>query len=191
MTIQKTVYAYHPQTGEYLGETVADRSPLEQAEVWLIPAHATEFAPPSAGEQEVAVFEDGAWKRQADWRKVPLWSTQSAQSVQAQIGDTPNSLQATMLEPPQFACWQGEGWGVDEAAQQGAHSQQAEQALQQALANAYAKRRPLEDAAELGIANAQEQQQLSLWKQYCVALARLPQLAQWPLLADSDWPVAP
>ncbi|MDF0605981.1 tail fiber assembly protein [Neisseriaceae bacterium TC5R-5] len=191
MATQKTVYAYHPQTGEYLGETVADHSPLEQNEVWLIPAHATELAPPLVMEQEVAVFEDGAWKLQTDWRAVKLWSTQSAQALQPQIGDTPDSLQATTLEPPQFACWQEDHWGIDETAQQAAHSQQAEQALQQALANAYAKRRPLEDAAELGVANAREQEQLQQWKHYCVELARLPQLTQWPLLADTDWPVMP
>ncbi|MGA4187809.1 phage tail protein, partial [Ralstonia nicotianae] len=40
-----TVYHYDPTTGEYAGSSPADHSPLEPGVV-LIPAHATDQAPP-------------------------------------------------------------------------------------------------------------------------------------------------
>jgi hypothetical protein len=43
------VYSYNWATGEYIGETEADFSPLEPGE-WLIPAYATPKAPPDMNE---------------------------------------------------------------------------------------------------------------------------------------------
>lgn len=54
------VYNYDPETGIYINEGIADESPLEEG-VWLIPAHATEIAPPSVPEGKVAVWKDGSW----------------------------------------------------------------------------------------------------------------------------------
>jgi hypothetical protein len=54
------IYHYDFETGQYLGDGVADPSPLE-ADVWLIPAHATEIAPPKTGVDEYAIFIDNAW----------------------------------------------------------------------------------------------------------------------------------
>jgi hypothetical protein len=42
---EKIVYSYNPITFEYIGETIARRSPLDKEEVYLIPAHATEKKP--------------------------------------------------------------------------------------------------------------------------------------------------
>ncbi len=97
----KTVYAYHPQTGEYQGPTAADPSPLQPG-VWLLPAHSTELQPPAAAERQTAVFRDGGWTLSPDWRAVKLWSTDTAQPVQARLGDTPDSLRATLLQPCEF-----------------------------------------------------------------------------------------
>jgi hypothetical protein len=41
----KIVYSYHPETGKYLGETIARRDPLEIEERYLIPSCATEIMP--------------------------------------------------------------------------------------------------------------------------------------------------
>ncbi|BBH15320.1 tail fiber assembly protein [Chromobacterium haemolyticum] len=188
---QKTVYAYHPETGEYLGTTTADLSPLDVEETWLIPANATEQEPPQAGERQVAVYRDGGWQLAVDFRALKLWSKASALPVTAQIGDTPDSLQATELEPPAFAVWNKKAWKVDTDAERAALTAQAQQELQQRLATAYAQRRPLEDAQELGLATAQEQGLLSAWKRYCVELSRLPQQAAWPRLSEADWPKLP
>ncbi|MDH0341350.1 tail fiber assembly protein [Chromobacterium haemolyticum] len=188
---QKTVYAYHPETSEYLGSTMADLSPLDLEETWLIPAYATEQQPPKAGNRQAVVYRDGGWQLAEDFRALKLWSKASAQPVTAQIGDTPDSLQATELEPPIFAVWNKKAWKVDADAQRAALTAQAQQELQQRLAAAYAQRRPLEDAQELGLATAQEQGLLTVWKRYCVELSRLQQLTAWPQLAETDWPAAP
>lgn len=55
------VYSYHPDSLEYLGDTVADESPLE-AGVFHIPAHATKVAPPAAIEGKSRHFNGSRWE---------------------------------------------------------------------------------------------------------------------------------
>ncbi len=54
------IHHYHPETLEYLGEGQADESPLEPG-VFLIPAHATDAAPPAEVAGKTRHFEGGAW----------------------------------------------------------------------------------------------------------------------------------
>ena len=54
------IYHYHPATGEYLGEGSADESPLEPG-AYLVPAHATTTAPPTAMSGKVRVWR-GGWQ---------------------------------------------------------------------------------------------------------------------------------
>lgn len=54
------IYHYHPETGAYLSEGKADESPLEPG-VFLIPAHATEAAPPAEVADMVRTYVGGAW----------------------------------------------------------------------------------------------------------------------------------
>lgn len=186
----KTVYAYHPQTGEYQGPTAADPSPLQPG-VWLLPAYSTELQPPVTAERQAAVFSNGSWSIMPDWRAVKLWSVQTAQPVQAKLGDTPDSLRATLLQPCEFPAWDGKGWSINKTAQAAALAQKTAAELKQRLADAYAARRPLEDAESLGIASAAELDKLAAWKRYCVELSRLPDLAMWPRLVETDWPKQP
>lgn len=58
------IYHYHPQTGAYLGEGVADADPLQPGQ-WLLPAHATADAPPAVFPGHVLAFEAGYWVQQA------------------------------------------------------------------------------------------------------------------------------
>ena len=53
------IYHYHPSTLEYIGPGEADASPLEPGK-WLIPAHATTTAPPTAVAGKVRVWR-GEW----------------------------------------------------------------------------------------------------------------------------------
>ena len=53
------IYHYHHVTGEFLGEGVADESPLEPG-AYLVPAHATTTAPPTAMSGKVRVWR-GEW----------------------------------------------------------------------------------------------------------------------------------
>ncbi|AOZ48893.1 tail fiber assembly protein [Chromobacterium vaccinii] len=196
----KTVYGYHPQTGEYTGETTAQRSPLEAGEVYLIPAWAAEAMPPAAAAGSAAAFRandgtvpaaaaGGNWRVLPDWRGVPLWSTSTAQRVVAALGDTPASLGATELEPPPFGVWNGRGWVVDAAALQAAQKTSAEAEVAFRRSQADAAVVPLQDAADLGIATTAETELLTAWRRYRVLLSRVPQQAKFP--TQIDWPTPP
>ena len=62
---QIKAYFYDARTGLYIGETVADESPLEPG-VFLMPRHATEVAPPDELPEKFAAFwRTGAWSVEA------------------------------------------------------------------------------------------------------------------------------
>ncbi|ARU25317.1 phage tail protein [Ralstonia pseudosolanacearum] len=109
-----TVYHYHPTTGEYAGSSPADHTPLEPGVV-LIPAYATTQAPPAAGAREVAVFRDGNWNVEADWRGVSLFSTADGAPVSvAEIGTTPADVTSTETARPSSAhVWKAGAWTED------------------------------------------------------------------------------
>jgi hypothetical protein len=55
------IFHYHPDTKIFLGEDIADESPLEPG-VWLIPAHATSKVPPSITDKEQLLWDGEDWK---------------------------------------------------------------------------------------------------------------------------------
>lgn len=55
------IYHYHPNSGNYLGHSIADPSPLEE-NIYLIPAYATSLPPLSVGEGEQNKFDGTAWQ---------------------------------------------------------------------------------------------------------------------------------
>jgi hypothetical protein len=57
------IYNYDLENGFYIGESIADESPLETG-VYLIPAHATEIEPPKAGKGKIAVWLNDGWELQ-------------------------------------------------------------------------------------------------------------------------------
>lgn len=59
-------YNYSPETGEYLGQSAFRRDPLENLP--MIPAYATEDAPPSCTSGWIPVWSDGAWSLVEDHR---------------------------------------------------------------------------------------------------------------------------
>ena len=67
------IYHYSKDTGEYLYKSIAESDPaatFTSGEFTpLVPAYATLLVPPSAGENQAAVFTDGAWVRVSDFRK--------------------------------------------------------------------------------------------------------------------------
>lgn len=54
------IFHYHPESGVFLGEGMADESPLEPG-VWLIPASATSEEPPIPPDGYQAVFNGITW----------------------------------------------------------------------------------------------------------------------------------
>lgn len=55
------IYNYHPVTFVFIGESVADESPLEPG-VFLIPAQATTVKPPTVTPPKQAVWRNNKWK---------------------------------------------------------------------------------------------------------------------------------
>lgn len=54
------VFNYHPLTGLLIGESIADKSPLEDG-VFIIPAFSTDIEPPSQINGKHCVFVEGQW----------------------------------------------------------------------------------------------------------------------------------
>lgn len=69
-----TIYNYSRDTGEFTGASLADKSPLESG-VFHVPANATITEPPETGENEVALFIDGAWRIESDYRGDSYWTS--------------------------------------------------------------------------------------------------------------------
>ena len=60
------VYQAHPVSGDYIGESVCDESPLEPG-AYLVPAHCTEIKPPEFNPEThvckfVGKIEEGSWQ---------------------------------------------------------------------------------------------------------------------------------
>ncbi|WP_052941726.1 tail fiber assembly protein [Chromobacterium subtsugae] len=202
MADKKIVYCYSADTGEYVGQTTAQRSPLElEEEVYLVPAWAAADAPPPAASRQAAVWRTddgripahcilgGSWQLLPDWRAVPLWDTATAQPIAAQLGDTPQALGATELAPPPFGVWDGASWRVDHAAEAAAQRAAAESEIAARRGQADAAIVPLQDAADLGMATPAESVLLAAWRRYRVELSRVPLQPDYP--ATITWPPAP
>lgn len=82
------IYNYHPVTGEYLGQSVADPNPEEPGN-FLIPAFATKAQPPKTIEREIAVFVDNKWVKQSDNRGVRYWLPDGTEHGITEIGEKP------------------------------------------------------------------------------------------------------
>ena len=56
------IYHYSPITHEYTGSSLADRSPADKTEVYLIPAFATTIEPPEQIEGKIRTFTNDSWE---------------------------------------------------------------------------------------------------------------------------------
>ncbi len=55
------IYHYHPNTGSYLGNSLADESPLDPG-VYLVPAHSTSVKPPISRDGKQSVWKNNKWE---------------------------------------------------------------------------------------------------------------------------------
>ncbi len=77
---------YHfDEKGLYLGESEADKSPLEK-DVYLIPANATDTKPPTAGINQVAKFDGNQWALIPDFRGIKYWTADHVQHEITEAG---------------------------------------------------------------------------------------------------------
>ncbi len=98
------IYNYDPANGAFINESEAHPSPFGEG-VFLIPAHATDIAPPAFGARETAVFADGAWTVKADYRGVDLFDIKTAQPASiGELGVTPADKGLTEAKPLDTPC---------------------------------------------------------------------------------------
>lgn len=62
------IYHYHPELKYFLGEDLADPSPLDPPGVWLIPANSTTTPPPKFENGKIPIFKDESWDIITDFR---------------------------------------------------------------------------------------------------------------------------
>jgi hypothetical protein len=108
------IYSYNSSTGEFVTQSQADESPLEPG-VFLMPANATDIAPPSVAARQTVVFVSGQWEVKPDYRGVALFSTVDGSQVSiTEIGETPTEVGATELpRPSQAHAWLNGAWVAD------------------------------------------------------------------------------
>jgi hypothetical protein len=114
------IYNYHPETGEYLSKGAARRDPMESrrrgADVWLVPAHATVIPPPTAGDNEKAIWRNGGWRLVPDFRGVKVCridgSGQVVGYVEMRLGDPIEADMVVGAPPDGRPCprWQNGHW---------------------------------------------------------------------------------
>lgn len=95
------IYNYHPITKEYIGESIADKSPLEEG-IFHIPANATEIQPLETNKNEVAIFENENWIVKPDFRDKKGWNLETRQEIIiTEIGELPLIFSETKPEKTQ------------------------------------------------------------------------------------------
>lgn len=85
------IYNYCPVTGEFLSIAEADESPLEPG-VFMIPALATDVAPPKTGANVTVVFAAGKWSKVSDHRGEVWFDAQRNKHEISDLGVTPDAL---------------------------------------------------------------------------------------------------
>lgn len=180
----------HRGTGEFLGLSDADPSPLEPGE-WLHPAFSYGIEAPrvEAGFAALINRDASGWVMVPDHRGATAYSTETGEPRQWQaLGDLPEGY--TLQKPETaFDTWQDDKWVPDEAAIAEAARRTAYR--HQLLANQYATLciNTLQDAVDLDMASEAETAALKAWKVYRVELSRLDINTSAP--ADDDWPSSP
>jgi hypothetical protein len=177
-----------PVTGEFLGQGVADPSPLEPG-VWLLPAHGYEVALPDISRDLTAVIAPSGhdWSYVADFRGMTVYSTETREpAVWEQLGDLPTTV--TLLAAGKFDKWDGDKWVLDEAAKAAELTRLATRRKILLTQFAVIKISTLQNAVDLDIATTPEVDALKAWKIYSVYLDRLE---PGPTLSLSDWPTSP
>lgn len=64
------IYNYDPASGAFIGESEADKSPVNPG-AWLVPAFATNIAPPSVPAGKYAAFDGAEWRLLDDVGPMP------------------------------------------------------------------------------------------------------------------------
>ncbi|BBD08447.1 phage tail assembly chaperone [Desulfovibrio ferrophilus] len=194
------IFNYHPVTGEYLGNGIARPDPLEEGR-FLIPAHATEVAPPEAGERQASVWADQAWSLMEDHRGEIYYSTVTGEPVVIEyLGDVPKEL--TGIAPGDFQIWDAEAetWADDLQALNFLHASALRTERDRRVREVYdaavmqllrERRKAVAMAGDVAIVDAL----IADWDAYVDALCSLPDQPGFPWQGPDDlvvpWPEPP
>ncbi|PKR50754.1 DUF4376 domain-containing protein [Thalassospira marina] len=110
------IYTYSPRNGVFLGAAIAQKNPM-RADEFLMPAWATDIAPPDAVVDMVAVYDaaNQSWSLVADHRGETVFNTETgAAFVIDEPGDIPEG-HTTDAPPSLDATWDGAAWQVPAA----------------------------------------------------------------------------
>lgn len=154
----------------------ANGEPTSINEVNVTPAsiNATSLVPPT-GANMSAVWSNGAWSLEPDWRDAPLYALANGAPVSATaIGQTPASLNATNVAPPDATLtwtFNGTAWARSSTLVAAALASAQAAAIQQLLAYA--------NAITAQITSQYPQSEVDSWPAQLVE-ARLVQAGQTP-----------
>lgn len=179
------IYNYHSITGEYLGESIADESPLEPG-VCLIPAHATAEAPPQARTGQIARYLDNAWRVVEDVRGD--WWHYDGTHVTVTDLDADVSGMTSTAPPDAVSVFDGRAWVLDATKASAAARATADAAVAAGMSEAAHQIAVLQDAVDLAIATEAEAQAHKDWRRYRVLLIRVQSDPAYPDVTLPDQP---
>ena len=188
------IYNYNAITKELLNTEEADISPLEP-DIYLFPANSTTItAPIDLEEYKTACFsvETNQGVIIDDYREVKLYSKETKEIVFAAIGQTPEGLNATTLQPTnEYDSWNEltQTWIYNSDLEISDVKLSVDNKIKTLTQEATAKIQILNDAYELGIITQIEKVKLTEWKTYRVLLSRVSEQETYPLTVE--YPVKP
>ena len=90
------IYHYDPNTGEFLRESEAELDPAELAinhkKVYVVPAYATKTKPPKTNVTQIAIFKDGSWEIEDDYRGMYMVDVNMSPVPVVEIGSLPEGF---------------------------------------------------------------------------------------------------
>nr|DAV06632.1 MAG TPA: tail fiber assembly protein [Caudoviricetes sp.] len=93
------IYNYDGTSGEYIGQSEAQKSPLEE-NVYLIPANATDKQPLASKNGFAVCFKEGAWQYVKDDRGAIYYDENNREVKITSLGQDTLGLRETPKEPP-------------------------------------------------------------------------------------------
>ncbi|AKT91672.1 hypothetical protein [Campylobacter gracilis] len=93
------IYNYDGVSGEYIGQSEAQKSPLEEG-AYLIPANATDTQPLASKKGFAVCFKEGAWQYVKDERGVIYYDENNREVKITSLGQDTSGLRETPKEPP-------------------------------------------------------------------------------------------
>ena len=93
------IYNYDGESGGYLGQSEAQKSPLEE-NVYLIPANATDMQPLASKKGYAVCFKEGNWKYVKDERGKTYYDANNNEVKITKLDQDTSALSETPKEPP-------------------------------------------------------------------------------------------